>query len=264
MRRFPFKKVNALGLSILASLSMDGWAVQNGMIAHGPAYSAVIGLQGSSEQGGCTAVVIHPRAFLTAAHCKDFIDKGFNLISYPDRNTDHHLSIIAIYVDEKYNPRIGWKGDFKVNDDLALAILKDPIEDATILSHIPKIIDESVLAPNDTLMAVGLGMYRMVGAARLGDRNNSDKRMAPYRLQEKRSSVDFLKASIPGVGMCDGDSGGGLLRVSSDGKSSELVGILTAIGGNCGGKNQTDYAESVSSHLDWIKTNLQKEGISLE
>jgi secreted trypsin-like serine protease len=252
------KKIIAWGLPVLACLSTQSWAVKKGILVQSPAYSAVIGLE------GCSAVMIHPRAFLTAAHCQPLIGKGINHFSYPDRNSDHRLSIKAIYVDEFYNPKVSWKGEFNANDDIALVILKNPIDDAAILSHIPKIAAESSLAPDETLMAVGLGMYTQQSFSRLGDQDNSDKRMAPYRLLEKRSSVDFLRATTPGAGICGGDSGGALLRVSSDGSQVELVGILTASGGVCGKSNQTDYAESVSSHLDWIKENLQKEGITLE
>jgi secreted trypsin-like serine protease len=258
------KKIVACSLPVLACFSTQSWAVKKGALAHGPAYSAVIALQGKTPEAGCSAVVIHPRAFLTAAHCEEFIGKGINHIFYPDRNSDHRLSIQSIYVDPNFNPRVSLGGSFSVNDDIALVILKKPIDDATIVSHIPKIIAESSLSPNDTLMAVGLGMYKMEQYAQLGDENNSERRMAPYHLQETRGSVDFIMSPTPGIGFCGGDSGGALLRVSADGQTSELVGILTATGGICGGNHQMNYAESVSAHLGWIKANLQREGIALE
>ncbi|MFL5814134.1 MAG: trypsin-like serine protease [Bdellovibrionia bacterium] len=260
------KKIIAWGFPLLACLSTPSWAVVKGALAYGPAYSAVIGIEGRSPGSGCSAVVIHPRALLTAAHCLEFLGNGYNHFSYPSRNSDHRLYISKIYEDPYYNARVSLRGQFNANDDIALVILKKPIEDQDILSHIPKITEESSLSPDETLMAVGLGMYKQGRSLILGDDDNSERRTAPYRLQQKRSSVDFLKAVTPGMGMCGGDSGGALLRVSSDGAQSQLVGILTATGGSgvCGDADQTDYAESVSSHLNWIKENLQKEGITLE
>jgi len=251
------KTVIALSLPFLLCLSMESWAVKRGPIAMGPAYAAVIGLE------GCSAVVIHPRAFLTAGHCNSHIYRGSNTVYFPNRDSSSRVEIKDIFINEGYEENEEPGGKFKINDDIALVVLSEPIQEAAILANIPNIIDEKSLNQAETLTAVGLGMYKTWGTSYLGDWDNSDKHMAPYRLEQKNVSVDYLKAQTPGVGICGGDSGGALLRVSPDGKKSELVGILTATGGECGGSDQTDYAESVSSHLDWIKKNLQKEEISL-
>lgn len=246
----------SLALAIAASFSMASHAVVRGEIAQGPAYAAVIGID------SCSAVVIHPRAILTAGHCGPHLSTGTYTAYFASRSDYQDIQVKSVIINEGYVDDISWSGEFKINGDIALLILKDPITDPTILAHIPKIVDDRLLAKNEVLQAVGLGLYEEGPFSQLGDMDNSDKRVATYRIVEKRASTYFLTGIQEGVGFCGGDSGGGLLRVSPDGTKSELVGILTATGGRCGNNSYNAYAESVSSHLDWIRKNLQKEGIS--
>jgi secreted trypsin-like serine protease len=245
------------GLLFLACFSTSSWAVRNGETAYSGAYAAVIGLTSK-----CSAVVIHPRALLTAAHCSGLLnERENNTVYFSSLNSGTDVVIQKIYVDPFYEEAAWGSRTFAVNDDFALVILKDPIRDANVVAHIPRIISDTSLSDQDTMMAVGFGVYRTT--AHVVD-DNKARRKANYRLEKIKGSVFFLRTLTPYVGACSGDSGGGFLRVSPDGKNSELVGILTAQGGICGDPDQYDNAESVFAHLSWIKQNLLKEGIALE
>lgn len=250
------KSISLALAAMAASFTLATHAVVKGEIANGSAYAAVIGID------SCSAVVIHPQAILTAAHCGPHLDTGRYAVHFPDRSETKSIDVKSVLVNPGYVDDISWSGEFKINDDIALLILSDPIDDPVILAHIPKIIDEGLLSKNEIVQAVGLGIHEQGPFAQLGDMDNSDKRVAPYKIVDKKLSTYYLSGTQSGVGLCGGDSGGALLRVSEDGSSSQLLGILTATGGRCGDNRETAYAESVASHLDWIRKSLKKEGIT--
>src|SRR4051794_25716229 len=102
-------------------------AVTNGVVTAEDKYAAVVRIH------NCTAVFVHPRVLLTAAHCIPAND-GPKIEMQQNRRTTEAviLEVEKIMGNPEYADNI-------YNYDIGFILLREPITDLTILNNLPKI-----------------------------------------------------------------------------------------------------------------------------
>ena len=201
-------------------------AIVNGAIANDPIHQSVVGFS------QCSAVLIHPRVLLTAAHCGAVISEGGQNLYFSKLGGDSRwVDVLGFHAQPRWQPQTldPQKQLIAVNDDIAVIVLRDALERSEWPSSFPKLADTNDSPrPDEELLAVGFGLYRQ-SRFRFDSDKNSYRRSANYRIQTKKSSVFFIKSTTAGVGVCFGDSGGALFSQRQG--QIILQGILTTIGG---------------------------------
>lgn len=258
-------------ISILTAAPF-AFAIHGGKLATSKGSRAVIGVRGDQPHIGCSGVVIHPRAFLIAAHCTKLWAPGQRTEAFftSRGGASTNLHILNIYnhslfiTDDKFKKTDSSGLERATIDyDIAVVTLVEPIEDKYVLSDIPRLPVASDIKPDAFYMAVGMGMYRERGGAYLGDDQNSSKRELLHVIDKVQGTVLFMRSRVSREGVCYADSGGGILGETPQGERAVVVGLITAVAEFCGKENEYSYAESVVPHVDFIRASAAKDGISL-
>jgi hypothetical protein len=194
-----------------------------------PRFKAVGFLSTHSPRGysSCSAVLIHPKLILTAAHCFDpeFKTGFFSLRDSGESDLRDASEIEAAITNPRY------VGTGIIRNDIGFGVLKTPIYDIE-----PMVISQD--NPHDfinqTLIAVGYGESGD-GSARDDKTHDKKKRatwvkIARYNEPYARLESDFLfpneKSPLPYGSVSKGDSGGALIAIKPD-NSTLLVGITS-------------------------------------
>ncbi len=169
-------------------------AMINGSPLWGPMYPEVVRVR--SLKTRCTAVIVGPRAILTAAHCVKATDGSFM-----HRGERYEVKLVASphYQGERH--------------DLALGVTDRPIAGATYAT-----LGSGVRA-GDAIDMVGYGCTEPGGGGKKGELRLGTSRVVAF------AKTFFMVARAPGGGaVCYGDSGGPVF-VRKNG-ARRLVGII--------------------------------------
>jgi secreted trypsin-like serine protease len=273
------KKYAAVG-SLLLAFSSLGHAVMNGRTADaaGSAQSVKIKMD-SSDGFECTAVVVGRHLLLTAGHCTEGVTEKTPSVKISNRlngmnEEELHVRRWATapgYRVTKPQRKKRWfskeepesKSTAEVQFDLAYLVVQEDLVNVFRLrvEQVPLLVgDESSLqaALKETQsLAIGYGYGVYSGSTSgLKKQLNLQVEVAPETKTLKAHSLE------KSVGLCQGDSGGGLfLRAQSQGPLL-LTGILSGItpGQPCGSALSVAVYVDLTPHLCWIQKD---SGISL-
>ena len=225
-------------ISHILFLATDSYAIKREHLTNDQEYTSLaldarfkavgyLATQSPKGYSSCSAVLIHPKLILTAAHCfdPDFIAGFFSLRDSGESDLRDAYEIEAIITNPRY------VGTGIIRNDIGFGVLKTPIYhiDPMILSQ-----DNPQNFINQTLISVGYGESGD-GAARDNKTHDKKKRatwvkIARYNEPYARLEADFLfpheKSPLPYGSVAKGDSGGALIAIQPD-NSTLLVGITS-------------------------------------
>ncbi|XP_014478092.1 PREDICTED: uncharacterized protein LOC106746246 isoform X2 [Dinoponera quadriceps] len=229
-------------------------------------WQASVRVRGHSRSNHwCGAVIVSPLHVLTAAHCLEGYNKGTYFVRAGDYNTDIEegteveANIEDYYVHEEF--RIG----HKMNNDIALVLLKGP--------GIPlgKDIMPICLPPENTEYPAGLNCtISGFGSIETGKTTQSkDLRYGWVPLLDQsicRAGYVYGEGAISdgmicagyldeGIDTCDGDSGGPLACYHNG--AFTLYGI-TSWGQHCGRANKPGVYVRVAYYRRWIDQKIKE------
>lgn len=225
-------------------------AVWGGEKASQDEYTSVVAIRGDMD---CSAVVIAPRALLTAAHCVEGWRPGKSLIEVGLRSVKTSADFVTVALEKApvLHPayRLGFRNNpnqntLEVQYDLAVLVLKEDLKEKFPRASVAMI---STYLSSQNGVLVGFGRY---------DRRNPYGVKAFGEMQTRylsRFNLIELQSVKAGVGGCRGDSGGGFFQTLSNG-TSVLVGItsVNTQSHNCGSSENKTYAVPVYSHICWV------------
>ncbi len=203
-------------------------------------------------QSLCTGVVIAPDLVLTAAHC--VLGKGkYRLLVLEGRNLAVK-DIASVAAHPQFSPRAD-------APDLALVKLASP----PLRNLVPAALSERRVPPSvgDRFIVAGFGV------AVQGDRRTAGKLRAVTLVATDRPSSQQLSlvdprklGEAPGLGVCNGDSGGPVL----DERDGALVGIVSW-SARPGGEPVCGFVSGViplARYRYWLLDTAAKLGSPLE
>lgn len=231
-------------------LSEQGSAVWGGEKASKDEYRSVVSIRGDMD---CSAVVISPRALLTAGHCVERWSSGKSLIDISLQSVKSPTDSVTFTLEKApiLHPayRLGFRKNpnqdsQEIQNDLAVLLLKEDLK-AKLPNVSVAMISTYLSSQNGVL--VGFGRYdrrNQYGVKAFGEMRT--RYLSVFNLIELRSVKDR-------VGGCRGDSGGGFFQTLSD-QSTVLVGItsVNTQKNNCGSSENKTYVVPVHSHICWV------------
>jgi V8-like Glu-specific endopeptidase len=254
------KKYFKLGLTVISSFmfSFTAFAITNGRDAD-PILSAAtvsIALQDASKQ--CTGVIVAPHIILTAGHCTSDASTDFNarisVSNSRDKSNTHNLRMKSFETAPGYTDH-DVKDLNQIQMDFAYILVAEDLTQIFGLaaSQIPRLmtsidlLNQSLQTSSDNAVAYGYGMY--------SGSHDGIKKEARMHV-DYDSTNGFIKGTSleAGVGICTGDSGGGLFLHSSDG-SIWLLGVVSGIlaGDGCGSKSSYAGYSPIFKNICWLQ-----------
>lgn len=255
-----FMKLLSLVIGVLLSLS--SLAIVGGERVESDDYESTLALT------TCSAVLIHPRIIITAAHCihdQNFlyddnrVDLYFGEFAYEEQRSssirryrrNRNKRIVrydAVKIQPQYNQALpGFDESFHfIFRDLAYIKLSEPITDIVSADLGLEGID---FGANNNFHVVGYGEESFGSRSRnTMDRAKKGITLSYHSHFDTRVNLNDHDESEY-LGPCRGDSGGGMY---SENNGMKLVAITISAPSNCSGDSVSTY-EPIIHSIDWIQ-----------
>lgn len=254
-RRLQMKHL--LLLNFILFTSTASFAVMNGRPANPALSAATVTFHLSGGARHCTGVIVHPKLILTAGHCtegaEDFgatMDVTNEVNGRGKRSVRVQWKTAKGYTesDEKEPEDIGKDFAYIYSEtDLVKMFKLDP-------SQLPKVAfsnDELRAAlTNANFEATGYGYGIHNSGGRDGEKRELKVRVGLF------DNLNILSGTSleAGVGVCQGDSGGGVFVTAADGRLL-LMGNLSGIVVNesCGSPKSYGFYSYTHQHICWVQ-----------
>lgn len=211
------------------------------------------------QDSRCTAVIVHKRALLTAAHCARFRPQNMTAVVFTDDIgallRKQKTADVMRVVDTHVHPAFGNDGGY--SDDLAILVLEKDIPDGYTVARLPD--GEMNFAFGASITSLGFGLMNRNGISALDKEIKLlQKNFILGQTPVEKLAFHRLWFKQYDGGICQGDSGGPVFQDA--GAGPVVVGInganyVTTGVGICA---QEGYATRVDTSLDWIKQQLSE------
>ncbi|XP_011156988.3 chymotrypsin-2-like [Solenopsis invicta] len=227
-------------------------------------YPHCVSLRVKDNNHFCCGSIIDPEYILTAGHCIVPLEQDSSLMesltivsgtTYLDNGGEVHKAA-KVWLHENYNTRSSGRGPY----DIGLIKLTKPMEFGPT--------QRSVLLPtkkSEKNMEVTIGAWGSEGF-RKPIHNNLQKLDASVMLADTCQTYHHFIMKIHkheictlikrGTGMCNGDSGSGLIT-NTDIEKREIVGVTS--GGIPCATGYPDVFTDVYSYVSWIKEKMEEK-----
>lgn len=259
----------------LVAVILMFWVANAQAVVHGVVVDSAsnketfyIHLEGSRE---CSAVLIAPQLLLTAAHCLEGYDPSVSMGAAKQKmklangadSSDYQRirpQAVLMLSSEDFGAGIDSK---QAGADLGIIKVRENLLEKFNLNQdvLPRLIEsqnellEATDSNNSELIGVGYGIYEL---GKWSDKTG-EKRLLNFKIAEIGQNTIQTASTENGVGVCVGDSGGGLF-VNTNGRKT-LVGILSGIskGVPCGSVNSRAFYVNILTHLCWVQNKSQTD-----
>lgn len=250
-------------LKLILLSSTASFAVMSGRPADATLSAATVTFNIKNGSRNCTGVVVHPHLILTAGHCTQEADQNASMEFTNDVSGGHKHSVRV-----KWKTAPGYKdSDTKepgdIQKDFAYIITSaDLVKELNLdPGQIPKVagsdqeMKAALAAANNQAVGYGFGIYDSRGHAGL----KKEVQVTVSLFED----LHVLKATSleSGVGVCPGDSGGGIFVRAENGRPL-LLGNLSGIVANkgCGTAESYGAYSYVQNQVCWAQ---KSSGIDL-
>ncbi|MFZ3229554.1 MAG: trypsin-like serine protease [Pseudobdellovibrio sp.] len=253
------KTLTALCLLIFSSTA---YAIMNGRSANLELAATTVKIISEGGNEKCTAVIVDPHLLFTAGHCTEGISNQkikIKITNLTDGSNVHLLHVL------KWDTAIGYTNSESkvfsdVQNDFAYILIKEDLLATFSInpSQVPILISSPAdlhLALTDTAMnatAYGYGDFDK----KLHDGEKKEVVMSLTTLAN--TSVLSAKSLEETIGICHGDSGGGIFIKGNEG-GILLAGIVSGIsqGEKCGSAKSAAFYAPIYRHLCWVQTQTK-------
>jgi secreted trypsin-like serine protease len=251
-----FKLNLIVGISIF--IVQNAFAIMNGRDADMNLSAATVSIALDEGIRECTGVIIAPHVIITAGHCTSGASQDFRAkisVSNSREKTDaRNLRVQSWgtapgYKDTDVKDLNQIQNDFAyilVSEDLLQTFHINPDQIPHLITSV-ELLNQSLATSSEKAMAYGYGDF---SRSRGGIKKESNMR-AQYD-----SANGFIKGTSleDGVGICNGDSGGGLFLHANDG-SLWLFGVVSGIlsGDGCGSKTSFAGYSPIFKNICWLQ-----------
>lgn len=250
-----------LGILALVSISFSSFAIMNGRDANLSQSASTVFIHIKNAERTCTAVIIHDHLLLTAAHCLDGdIRPKTTLYISNDANNDSTKTLFVLKFAQLPKYTSSETKDLKdIQYDFAFIVIKESLLETfkldshklPLLTADENVLKKAILNSDHKTMAYGYGVFNKSS-------DEGQKKELQSKVIEVNTDINVIvtKSSEANVGICEGDSGGGLF-VETENNEILLAGIVSGITAEkgCGTDSSRAWYSMVHKNICWVQKN---------